>query len=573
MNLNEFNNLTELFFNQAEKKNPDEIFLEWLNTINRKKYSWSQTISCVYKIANTLKNYSQEGDRILLVSENRPEWLISDLAIMLSKAITVPAYTTYTENDYKYIIEDCKPTIVIVSNNELHKKLEKIINEKDFIKCVISFNNLVMTDSKKKYLNFESIIKDNLLDENKIEKTNLKRNSPACIIYTSGTGGNPKGVILSHGGILNNLEGARKIVDPLIDKKRPVFLTWLPLSHSYEHTVQFVQIVVGAKIFYAEKIEKLLDNISQSKPTIMTAVPRFYQNLYTKINNNLKKASGLKLKLIKATIYFGKKNLLKKNMNFFEKLINLLLDFLVRRKVRKQFGGNLKAFVSGGGALDKEIGEFLNAIGLPTLQGYGLTEASPVVSCNPIEKIKIDTVGPAFSGNKVKIAEDGEILVKGENVMLGYWNNEIETKKVIRDGWLYTGDIGELDPKDGYLKITDRKKDIIVSSGGDNISPAKIENLLSNSEAIDQCVVFGDKKNYLVALIVPAKEFKGNRDKIVTIINEINKNLTLPEKIKKFHLIEESFSTENGLLTPTMKVKRNKVEKKYASILENFYKK
>ena len=573
MNLNEFNNLTELFFNQAEKKNPDEIFLEWLNTINRKKYSWSQTISCVYKIANALKDYSQEGDRILLVSENRPEWLISDLAIMLSKAITVPAYTTYTENDYKYIIEDCKPTIVIVSNNELHKKLEKIINEKDFIKCVISFNNIVMIDSKKKYLNFESIIKDNLLDKNKIKKTNLKRNSPACIIYTSGTGGNPKGVILSHGGILNNLEGARKIVDPLIDKKRPVFLTWLPLSHSYEHTVQFVQIVVGAKIFYAEKIEKLLDNISQSKPTIMTAVPRFYQNLYTKINNNLKKASGLKLKLIKATIYFGKKNLLKKNMNFFEKLINSLLDFLVRRKVRKQFGGNLKAFVSGGGALDKEIGEFLNAIGLPTLQGYGLTEASPVVSCNPIEKIKIDTVGPAFSGNKVKIAEDGEILVKGENVMLGYWNNEIETKKVIRDGWLYTGDIGELDPKDGYLKITDRKKDIIVSSGGDNISPAKIENLLSNSEAIDQCVVFGDKKNYLVALIVSAKEFKGNRDKIVTIINEINKHLTLPEKIKKFHLIEESFSTENGLLTPTMKVKRNKVEKKYASILENFYKK
>jgi len=572
MNLKEFNNLTDLFFYQAEKKNPDEIFLEWLNTVNRKKYSWSQTISCVYKIANTLKNYVQEGDRVLLVSENRPEWLISDMAIMLSKAITVPAYTTYTENDYKYIIEDCKPTIVIVSNNELHKKLGKIINEKDFIKCVISFNNLVMQDGAKKYLYFENIVKDNLLEKNKIKKTDLKRTSPACIIYTSGTGGNPKGVILSHGGILSNLEGAREIVEPLINR-RPIFLTWLPLSHSYEHTVQFVQIVVGAKIFYAEKIEKLLDNISQAKPTIMTAVPRFYQNLYGKINNNLNKATGLKSQLIKATIYFGKKKLLKKNMNFLEKLINSLLDFLVRKKVRKQFGGNLKAFVSGGGALDQEIGEFLNAIGLPTLQGYGLTEASPVVSCNPIEKIKIDTVGPAFGGNEVKIAEDGEILVRGENVMLGYWNNEIETKKVIRDGWLYTGDIGELDPKDGYLKITDRKKDIIVSSGGDNISPAKIENLLSNSEAIDQCLVFGDKKNYLSALIVPAKEFKGNRDKIVTIINAINKNLTLPEKIKKFHLIEESFSTENGLLTPTMKIKRNKVANKYKNILENFYKK
>ena len=570
MNLKEFNNLTDLFFYQVEKQNPDDTFLEWLNTINRKKYSWSETVFCVYKLANKLKNNIQEGDRVLLVSENRPEWLIADMAIMLSGAITVPAYTTYTENDYKYLIEDCQPTVVIVSNNEMHKKLEKTISEKDFIKCVISFNNLARGDSKKKYLDFETIIKENLLEKNRIKKTNLKRTSPACIIYTSGTGGNPKGVILSHGGILNNLEGAKEIVKPLIDK-RPVFLTWLPLSHSYEHTVQFVQIVVGAKIFYAEKIEKLLDNISEAKPTIMTAVPRFYQNLYNKININMKKATGLKSQLIKATINLGKKKLLEKKMNFFEKLINSLLDVLVRKKVKKQFGGNLKAFVSGGGALDKEIGEFLNAIGLPTLQGYGLTEASPVVSCNPIQKIKIDTVGPPFKGNEVKIAEDGEILVKGENVMLGYWNNEIETKKVIRDGWLYTGDIGEIDPKYGYLKITDRKKDIIVSAGGDNISPAKIENLLSNSAAIDQCMVYGDKKNYLVALIVPAKEFKGNKDKIVKIINKVNENLSLVERVKKIHLIDEIFSIENGLLTPTMKVKRNKVIEKYKNILENFY--
>ena len=570
MNLKEFNNLTDLFFYQVEKQNPDDTFLEWLNTINRKKYSWSETVFCVYKLANKLKNNIQEGDRVLLVSENRPEWLIADMAIMLSGAITVPAYTTYTENDYKYLIEDCQPTVVIVSNNEMHKKLEKTISEKDFIKCVISFNNLARGDSKKKYLDFETIIKENLLEKNRIKKTNLKRTSPACIIYTSGTGGNPKGVILSHGGILNNLEGAKEIVKPLIDK-RPVFLTWLPLSHSYEHTVQFVQIAVGAKIFYAEKIEKLLDNISEAKPTIMTAVPRFYQNLYNKININMKKATGLKSQLIKATINLGKKKLLEKKMNFFEKLINSLLDVLVRKKVKKQFGGNLKAFVSGGGALDKEIGEFLNAIGLPTLQGYGLTEASPVVSCNPIQKIKIDTVGPPFKGNEVKIAEDGEILVKGENVMLGYWNNEIETKKVIRDGWLYTGDIGEIDPKYGYLKITDRKKDIIVSAGGDNISPAKIENLLSNSAAIDQCMVYGDKKNYLVALIVPAKEFKGNKDKIVKIINKVNENLSLVERVKKIHLIDEIFSIENGLLTPTMKVKRNKVIEKYKNILENFY--
>ena len=273
------------------------------------------------------------------------------------------------------------------------------------------------------------------------------------------------------------------------------------------------------------------------------------------------------------TIKLGKKSLLKKDMNFFEKFLNFLLGILVRKKIKKQFGGRLKAFVSGGGALDQEIGEFLNALGLPTLQGYGLTETSPVVSCNPIEKIKIETVGPPFKGNQVKIAEDGEILVKGENVMLGYWNNEEETRKVIKDGWLHTGDIGEINSEDGYLKITDRKKDIIVTAGGDNISPAKIENLLSNSEAIDQCMIYGDKKNYLVALIVPAKEFKGNKNKINIIIDSMNKKLTLIEKIKKFYLIDESFSIENGLLTPTMKVKRNKVREKYKDILETLYKK
>ena len=572
MNLKEFNNLIDLFFYQAEKQNPQEIFLEWLNTVNKKKFTWSETVANIYKLSKILKNYVKKGDRVLLLSENRPEWLIADLSIMLANAITVPAYTTYTEEDYNYLIEDCEPSVVIVSNNAMHKKLEKTINEKNFIKKIITFDIVTGANYGEKYLDFVNITKNNLSEEDKIKNTNLKRISPACIIYTSGTGGNPKGVILSHGGILNNIEGANEILKPLIDK-RPVFLTWLPLSHSYEHTVQFAQIAVGAKVFYAEKIEKLLDNISEAKPTIMTAVPRFYQNLYNKININMKKATGFKALLIKATINLGKKKLLRQKMNLIEKLINFILNILVRKKVKKQFGGNLKAFVSGGGALDKEIGEFLNAIGLPTLQGYGLTETSPVVSCNPIHKIRVETVGPPFKGNEVKIAEDGEILVKGENVMLGYWNRKEDTEKAIKNGWLYTGDIGEIDPKDGYLKITDRKKDIIVSAGGDNISPAKIENQLSNSIAIDQCMVYGDGKNYLVALIVPSKEFKGHKDKIGNFINKINEKLTLVEKVKKFYLIDENFSIENGLLTPTMKVKRRKVIDKYKNILENFYKK
>ena len=576
MNLDNFNNLIELFFYQSERQEPKSIFLEWLKPTNKKTFTWEETKINIFKLSKTIKENLKEGDRCLLVSENRPEWFISDLAIMLSGGITVPAYTTYTEDDYKYLIEDCEPTVVIVSNNDMLKKLNTTINEKNFIKKIITFDEVgkahqnLNIDNKEKYLDFNFITKNDLSEKDKIQNLNLKRSSAACIIYTSGTGGNPKGVILSHGGILNNLVGACEIMKPIIDS-RPVFLTWLPLSHSYEHTVQFAQIAVGAKVFYAEKIEKLLDNISEAKPTIMTAVPRFYQNLYNKININMKKQTGFKAKLIDATIRLGKKKLLKEKMTFFEKLLNLLVDVLVRKKVKKQFGGNLRAFISGGGALDKEIGEFLNAIGLPTLQGYGLTETSPIVSCNPIHKIKVETVGPSFKGNKVKIAEDGEILVKGENVMLGYWNKKEETAKVIIDGWLYTGDIGEIDPDDGYLKITDRKKDIIVSAGGDNISPAKIENMVTNVTEIDQCMVYGDKKNYLVALIVPNKEFLNDKETINKTIEIINKKLTLVEKIKKIQLLDENFSIENGLLTPTMKVKRKKVTEKYKKELENLY--
>ena len=576
MNLDNFNNLIELFFYQTEKQDSKSVFLQWLNPDNKKTFTWEETKLNIFKLSKIIRENIKESDRCLLVSENRPEWFISDLAIMLSGGITVPAYTTYTEGDYKYLIEDCEPTIVIVSNNEMLKKLNTTINEKSFIKKVITFDEVekahlnLNINNKEKYLDFNSIIKNDLSEKDKIQDTNLKRSSAACIIYTSGTGGNPKGVILSHGGILNNLVGACEIMKPLIDS-RPVFLTWLPLSHSYEHCVQFAQIAVGAKVFYAEKIEKLLDNISEAKPTIMTAVPRFYQNLYNKININMKKQTGFKAKLIEATIRLGKKKLLHQKMTFSEKLLNSITNVLVRRKIKKQFGGNLKAFVSGGGALDKEIGEFLNSIGLPTLQGYGLTETSPVVSCNPIHKIKVETVGPPFKGNKVKIAEDGEILVKGENVMLGYWNKKEETAKVIKDGWLHTGDIGEINPEDGYLKITDRKKDIIVSAGGDNVSPAKIENMITNALEIDQCLVYGDKKNYLVALIVPNKEFLKEKEKINSVIENINKKLTLVEKIKKIQLIDENFSIENGLLTPTMKVKRKKVTEKYKKELENLY--
>ncbi len=560
MEINKLNSLVELFFEKLKEVDKKKPFLKWLKP-GKPTYNWLEVSERIFKLTKKIKSIINEGDRCLILSENRPYWFISDIAIMNAGGISVPIFTTYSPDDYKYILNDCKPTIVIVSNNDQFKKIEKFLNPE--IKKIISFEKI----------KFNSLLINEILNDNKIDRfvnKNLKRSMPACIIYTSGTSGNPKGVVLSHGGILANCEGALDLLDPLINKRDPIFLTWLPLSHSYEHAVQFIQILTGSKVFYAESLEKLISNMSVAKPTIMTAVPRFYQNLFNKINTNFNKQSGLKKILINKTIDFGKKTLQKKELKIQEKILNFLCDLLVRKKIRKQFGGNLQAFVSGGGALDKNVGEFLNAVGLPTLQGYGLTETSPVVSCNLPDNIKIETVGPPFKTNKVKIADDGEILVKGENVMLGYWNKEKETKEIIKNGWLHTGDIGEIDSNDGYLKITDRKKDIIVNHGGDNISPSKIENFFCNNEIIKQCLVYGDRKNYLVALIVVDKNNKDNTT-IRSIIDKLNKNLSLIEKIKKFKLIDEEFTIENGLMTPTLKLKRKKIIEKYKQELEKLY--
>ena len=567
MNLKKFNNLLELFFNQYEKQDKNNIFLSSLKS-PIKEFSWEDTKTSILNLSKKFKKYIQKGDRCLLISENRPEWLITDLAIMLASGITVPAYTTYVERDYEYIINDCKPSIIIVSNNNQYLKIKNIIKDKSFIKKVFSFETLDEFE-KVDYFEINNYLNKNRIIDLNIPTIQLYRKDPACIIYTSGTQGNPKGVILSHGGILNNCEGGCELIEPFISKQSR-FLTWLPLSHSYEHTVQFIQIGVGAKVYYAESIEKLVKNMNDCSPEIMTAVPRFYQNLYQKINSTFKKTTGFKKILINQTVKLGTKKIKKENLSFVEKILNIILDKLVRSKIKKQFGGKLKTFVSGGGALDREVGYFLNSIGLPTLQGYGLTETSPVVSCNPIHDIRVETVGPPFKGNQVKIAEDGEILVKGENVMIGYWNNEEETNKVLKDGWLYTGDIGIFE--DNYLKITDRKKDILITPGGDNISPIKIENELVNSELIDQAIVYGDNKPFLVALLVLNKEKNLIEDnEIQNEIEKINLNLTKIEKIKKFFVIKEKFSIENGMLTPTLKLKRYKIIQKYKTEFERNY--
>ena len=565
MKLESYNNLLELFFDRYQLENKNEIFLQSLKNENS-NFTWKQTFDAIQNLSLFLDQYITTNDRCLLISENRPEWLISDLSIMLSKGITVPAYTTYVERDYEFLINDCKPSVIIVSDATQLKKINTIIKKHSFIKKVISFENI-----KDKNVTFiEEIFNQTYKQEKNFKEIGLRRKDISCIIYTSGTQGNPKGVMLSHGGILNNCEGSTKLLKEIITTK-PKFLTWLPLSHSYEHTVQFVQIAVGAKIFYAESIDKLIKNMNDCSPDIMTAVPRFYQNLYQKISSTFKKATGVKKLLVNSTTRIGRKYFLKQKLSIYEKFINYICNKLVRKKIKSQFGGNLKAFISGGGALDYKVGVFLNSIGLPTLQGYGLTETSPVVSCNPIDDIRIETVGPPFRGNEVMIAEDGEILVKGENVMLGYWNNPIETDKVIQNGWLFTGDIGTIE--NGYLKITDRKKDILITPGGDNISPVKIESELTKIEFIEQALVYGDNKPFLVALIVLNNNFKDTDYKIIQEeIEKINKELTKIEKIKKFIIINNQFSIENGFMTPTLKLKRFKIIQEYKKKLEDLYK-
>ena len=558
MKINKLNSLVELYFSKCEEINDKKPFLKWMKP-EKNTYNWGDVKERIFKLSYKIKTLIHEGDRCLILSENRPYWLMSDIAIMNAGGISVPIFTTYSNNDYKYILNDCKPSLIIVSNNNLFKKIKNYLNPQE--QKIISFEEIEAESF---------VIKDIFKEINYEKKINqsIKRNMPACIIYTSGTSGDPKGVILSHGGILSNCESATQLLEPIIKIKDPIFLTWLPLSHSYEHTVQYIQILIGAKIFYAESLEKLILNMQIANPTIMTAVPRFYQNLYTKINLNFNKQSKLKKLIIFKTLQLGKKLLKKENLTITEKMINTLCEIFVRKKIKKQFGGNLQAFVSGGGPLDYQIGEFLNAIGLPTLQGYGLTEASPVVSCNLPGIVKVNTVGPPFSTNRVKISSEGEILVKGENVMLGYWNKQKETDEIIKDGWLYTGDIGELD-SDGYLKITDRKKDIIVNLGGDNISPSKIENILCLSEKIKQAFVYGDKKNYLVALLVADSNLE--KEKIKIIVENINKELNSIEKIKKFIVIDKEFTIKNRMLTPTLKLKRKEIVKNYKQHLEKLY--
>ncbi|MEE8393072.1 MAG: AMP-dependent synthetase/ligase [Rhodospirillales bacterium] len=592
MNDSKWPNLAAMFFEQAARNGPKPFL--WAKRDGQwRPLSWRETAAEVSALAGGLVKLGvAKGERVILVSENRPEWLIADLAIMAIGAVTVPAYTTNTTADHLHIINDSGAIGAIISTARLAA---------DFLPAAVEAGSVEFAVAMEKpeageYGEGLSVHGwDEALDRSAagIEQAAAAwgPDDVACIIYTSGTGGAPKGVMLHHGAILHNCEGARDALFEL-GLGDEVFLSFLPLSHSYEHTAgQFFPISIGAQIYYAEGIDSLGPNMVETRPTIMTAVPRLYEMMHSRIMRGIEKQGGLKKALFMKALELGRsRHQNPGSLNPLQRIADAVLDKLVRDKVRARFGGRLKAMVSGGAPLNPDIGMFFTGLGLTILQGYGQTESAPVISVNRPGRVRMDTVGPPMKEVEVRIAGDGEILVRGQLVMKGYWKNGEATNQAIRDGWLHTGDIGELD-EDGYLKITDRKKDIIVNSGGDNISPQRIEGLLTMQPEIAQAMVYGDRHPYLVALLVADAEWAkawasenskpgelktlaGDRDFLKALggaVERVNKGLSNIERVRRQMAADEPFSVENGQMTPTMKVRRHKLKEAYGEALEGLY--
>jgi long-chain acyl-CoA synthetase len=597
MDYKSIRNLPTMFFDQAERFG-DRPFLWDKQDGEWRSRSWSQTAEDVTALARGLLALGvRPGDRIGLVSENRPEWLVADVAIMAVGAIVVPAYITSSTDDYHYLWCNSEAKGVVVSTAALARNVLPAAQkcpDTEFAVCIETPGEPPIQGIRA--LTWADCVAGGADrgDDIRAMAATLDRGATCCLIYTSGTGGRPKGVMLSHGAILCNCMGAEDVISHLPGYVSPgeVFLSFLPLSHSYEHTGgQFFPMSIGAEIYYAESLEKLVANIAEVRPTIMTAVPRLYEMIHGRITRGLESQSGLKRKLFHKAVELGRRKYEKPgSLTLGERLLDALLDRLVRAKVAQRFGGRLKAFVSGGAPLNYDVGVFFTALGLRVLQGYGQTESAPVISINRYELNKIDTVGPLMKDVEVRIAEDGEILARGEMLMNGYWNNPQATAKTIVDGWLHTGDIGEFDD-DGCLMITDRKKDIIVNSGGDNISPQRVEGMLTVEPEIGQAMVYGDRRPHLVALIVPDEVFAsgwgndheratdletltGDEDFIKAIgvaIDRVNAKLTAPERVRRFVLAAEGFTIDNEMLTPSMKIRRHVIKDKFGGALDALY--
>ena len=595
MDYSTWSSLTELFFAQA-KRHADKPFL-WAKRDGRfQPWTWAEVPRGVKELSRGLRDLGlQRGDRVVLVSENRPEWVIADLAIMAAGGITVPAYVTNTREDHAHILGNSGAVGAVVSTAALAQRLLPAAEAAPDCRWSVAMEPVpdAAGGASLEVFDWDDVRQRGAAQPDDVEDYAAKaeRDDVCCFIYTSGTGGAPKGVMLSHGNILANCHGAHVLVSEIgIDHE--IYLSFLPLSHSYEHTVgAFFTMSIGAEVYFAESVETLLSDLATVKPTIMTAVPRLYESIHQRIERGLKKEKPFKRKLFAKTLEIGLKRYRDpSSLSLWDKILDLPCEHLVRKKIRQRFGGRLKGTMSGGAALNPDIGEYFLALGLNILQGYGQTEAAPVIAANPPRRVKIDTVGPPIDGVEVKIADDGELLARGEMVMKGYWGDEEATARTVVDGWLHTGDIAEIDD-DGYIKITDRKKDIIVLSGGDNVSPARIEGQLTMQPEIHQAMVYGDKHPHLVALLVPDEEWlngwareQGLRGKLAepagqealrkamgAVIERVNDGLSNLEKLRRFEIVSEPFTVENGMMTPTLKIRRHMIKANYGEALEALY--
>lgn len=578
------NTVAEFLISYLEKYNDDkEIFYT-------KK--GSEYISLTYKelfsrVSSLIKYFDSsdinEGDKAAIISENNIEWVITDIACIFKKVISVPVYQSLTAEQIKYILNDAEVKICFVSNENIFSKVREIKNDVPSLKRIISFN-----DPEEEGVEKFSVISrgsDINIDNLKKLAEKIHHDDDLTYIYTSGTTGEPKGVIQTHKNIASNVIGCMKVLNINEDD---VFLSILPYSHSYERTAgYYLALFSGAKIYFAESIDTVSIQLPEVKPTILICVPRLLERVYNKlIRTSIDMPEGIKKKIFNKGLNAAINKSYSKNSFKWK-----VADKLVYSKIREKTGGRVRLFASGGGALNKKIGEFFDYIDMVILEGYGLSEFSPVVSVNLLEKNKYGTVGPPLEGVQVRLAEDGEIIVKGDSLMKGYYKLPEETSKTIINGWLHTGDIGELD-EDNYIKITDRKKALFKTSGGKYIAPTQIEGIISQLSFIEQIIVIGNDRMFVSALIYPdlnelRKTFKDqtgidlkndelseNKDVMKMIdmqISEVQKDLAKYEMVRKFRLLKEPFTIEKGEMTPTMKLKRKVIEEKYSEVIEEMY--
>ena len=591
-----FPNLVTMFFARARHRG-DAPFLWAKHDGAWQSIGWSDVARQVAAFAKSLRQLGLEkGDRVMLVSENRPEWCIADLGIMAAGCVTVPTYVTNTERDHQHILDNSEARAVVVSTAKLAKILMPAALRSSQAEFIITMEPQPARQHGQFSLHhWSSMVNGTDADVRASEAAiaSVTRDDLACIIYTSGTGGAPRGVMQQHGAILHNADGAAAVLreDFGLDEEE-VFLSFLPLSHAYEHSGgQFLPIGVGAQIYYAEGLEKLASNIEEMRPTVMVVVPRLFEVLRQRMIKAVEKQGKFPSYLLDKALTIGERDYSGRK-RLSDAPMRLLLSRTIKPKIQGRFGGRMKAMVSGGAPLNPDIGLFFQSLGITLLQGYGQTESGPVISCNrPKAGIKMDTVGPPLKNTEVKIAEDGEILVRGPLVMKGYWRNKAETDRVIKDGWLHTGDIGHIDDR-GRIAITDRKKDLIVNDKGDNIAPQKIEGMLTLQPEILQAMVSGDKRPYIVGLIVPDPEWavewahgqdikfdftelQANpqfRAAVRAAVDRVNADVSVTEKVRQFEFTDEPFSIENGEMTPSMKIRRHIIRERYTARVNAMYK-